>query len=298
MQLRDFPTLNHVAVGAGADRRQTAASASAPTAAAARRMPVAVPVSTVRGDLAAVRPLPRRLPVPVAAARGSTGACRPASPSPGARVVVMLDEGGVGAALCQAAGGAGATAADPRARDLGRATSGAALDAWLADGPGRTASTGSPRSTTRATLPDPDGVGRGAAAPGQEPLRRPCGGCGPTARSWSPPPGSGGYHGYDEAGATAPLGGAVTGFAKSYKKERPDALVKAVDFPASRKTAALADLLIEETLRDPGCVEVGRVDGRRFGVAFREVPFTAARRGRRPARRGRHRARARTRWSW
>ena len=51
----------------------------------------------------------------------------------------------------------------------------------------------------------------------------------------------GGFHGYDAAGATSPLGGAVVGFAKSYKRERPDVLVKAVDFPASRKTAALAD---------------------------------------------------------
>ena len=42
----------------------------------------------------------------------------------------------------------------------------------------------------------------------------------------------GGQHGYDEAGAFAPLGGAVTGFTKTYKRERPDALVKAVDFEA------------------------------------------------------------------
>ena len=42
-----------------------------------------------------------------------------------------------------------------------------------------------------------------------------------------------------------------------------------------RRTAAVADLLIEETLRDPGCVEVGRVDGRRFGIALREQPFPA-----------------------
>src|SRR5208282_116657 len=32
----------------------------------------------------------------------------------------------------------------------------------------------------------------------------------------------GGQHGYDEAGATAPLGGAVTGFTKTYKRERLD----------------------------------------------------------------------------
>ncbi len=70
-------------------------------------------------------------------------------------------------------------------------------------------------------------------------------------------------------------GGAVTGFTKSYKKERPDALVKAVDLPVDRRTAAVADVLIEETLHDPGCVEVGRVDGRRFGIALLEQPFPA-----------------------
>jgi NAD(P)-dependent dehydrogenase (short-subunit alcohol dehydrogenase family) len=85
----------------------------------------------------------------------------------------------------------------------------------------------------------------------------------------------GGRHGYDAAGAVAPMGGAVTGFTKSYKKERPDTLVKAVDFPASRKTAAIADVLLEETLRDPGAVEVGRIDGQRWGVGFSEVAFPA-----------------------
>ena len=42
----------------------------------------------------------------------------------------------------------------------------------------------------------------------------------------------GGQHGYDEAGAVAPLGGAVVGFTKTYKRERTEALVKAVDFEA------------------------------------------------------------------
>ena len=45
----------------------------------------------------------------------------------------------------------------------------------------------------------------------------------------------GGQHGYDEAGAAAPLGGAVAGFTKTYKRERVDALVKAVDFEPERE---------------------------------------------------------------
>jgi NAD(P)-dependent dehydrogenase (short-subunit alcohol dehydrogenase family) len=83
----------------------------------------------------------------------------------------------------------------------------------------------------------------------------------------------GGYHGYDDAGATCPLGGAVTGFAKAYRKELPDVLVKAVDFRPGRKTTALADLLVSETLGDPGCVEIGYGDGHRWGVALAERPF-------------------------
>ena len=70
------------------------------------------------------------------------------------------------------------------------------------------------------------------------------------------------------------MGGAVTGFAKSYKRGasgragqggRPAA--------SSRKTARAAELLIDETLRDPGCVEVGHVDGLRWGVGLVERPF-------------------------
>ena len=40
----------------------------------------------------------------------------------------------------------------------------------------------------------------------------------------------GGRHGYDAPGATSALGGAVTGFTKALARERPGALVKAVDF--------------------------------------------------------------------
>ncbi|MGA2321079.1 MAG: SDR family NAD(P)-dependent oxidoreductase [Solirubrobacteraceae bacterium] len=82
----------------------------------------------------------------------------------------------------------------------------------------------------------------------------------------------GGRHGYDADGATSVLGGAVTGFTKALSRERPDALVKAVDFAPSRKTAALADVLLEETLRDPGAVEVGHADELRWSVGLVEQP--------------------------
>ena len=82
----------------------------------------------------------------------------------------------------------------------------------------------------------------------------------------------GGQHGYDEAGAAAPLGGAVVGFAKAYKRERPDVLVKAVDFASERDAGEISRSLIDETLRDPGAVEVGYKQELRWTVGLQEQP--------------------------
>jgi NAD(P)-dependent dehydrogenase (short-subunit alcohol dehydrogenase family)/acyl carrier protein len=82
----------------------------------------------------------------------------------------------------------------------------------------------------------------------------------------------GGQHGYDEAGAVAPLGGAVVGFTKTYKRERMDAHVKAVDFEAQRKPSEISELLIEETLRDPGAIEIGYKNGLRWTISLGEQP--------------------------
>jgi 3-oxoacyl-(acyl-carrier-protein) synthase/NAD(P)-dependent dehydrogenase (short-subunit alcohol dehydrogenase family)/acyl carrier protein len=82
----------------------------------------------------------------------------------------------------------------------------------------------------------------------------------------------GGHHGYDEAGALSPLGGAVTGFAKTYKRERPESLVTALDLEAGRNVAEVADLLIEEILRDPGVVEIGYTADQRWAVGLAEQP--------------------------
>jgi len=87
----------------------------------------------------------------------------------------------------------------------------------------------------------------------------------------------GGLHGYTAAGATAPLGGAVTGFAKAYAQERAAALVKAVDFAPESDDREIAAQLIEETLRDPAVVEVGRHGDQRFGIGLLEQPSAAGR---------------------
>jgi acyl transferase domain-containing protein/NAD(P)-dependent dehydrogenase (short-subunit alcohol dehydrogenase family)/acyl carrier protein len=82
----------------------------------------------------------------------------------------------------------------------------------------------------------------------------------------------GGQHGYDRSGALAPLGGAVAGFTKTYKRERIDALVKVVDFEAERSPHEVADFLIEETLRDRGVVEIGYKNGLRWTITLEEEP--------------------------
>ena len=82
----------------------------------------------------------------------------------------------------------------------------------------------------------------------------------------------GGLHGYGPEGALAPLGGGVVGFSKAFKREREQALVKAVDFDASRKTAEPAEALIAETLLDPGVIEVGYRDGVRYSPTLQVLP--------------------------
>jgi NAD(P)-dependent dehydrogenase (short-subunit alcohol dehydrogenase family) len=80
----------------------------------------------------------------------------------------------------------------------------------------------------------------------------------------------GGFHGYEASGATQPLGGAVTGFTKTYKREKADSLVKAVDFPVATDPAEIAQLLLDETERDPGAVEIGYRNGLRWTVGLIE----------------------------
>ncbi|MFO0548309.1 MAG: SDR family oxidoreductase [Polyangiaceae bacterium] len=70
----------------------------------------------------------------------------------------------------------------------------------------------------------------------------------------------GGAFGYGAEGATAPLGGAVSGFVKAYARERDAALVKVVDAASGVAPATIAARLVEEALFDPGAVEIGYSD--------------------------------------
>ena len=267
LKLRDFPTLTHV-IGWIRDRIEATPGPKAPSDAAAVAPGPAAVTHTVEGDIAATDRIRRRVPVP--ALRPGLAACAPTGVTlaAGTRVAVMRDHGGVGDALSTRLTRLGVDVIEVHPYDdVDTALADAEVDGvyWLAalDDEGR--------------LEDMDLAGwRDALRRRVRNLYLAMRRCYERSPFLVVATRLGGYHGYDAAGATCPLGGAVTGFAKAYKRERPDALVKAVDFPVSRKTSALADVLIDETLRDPGCVEVGHADGRRWGVGLADRPFPDA----------------------
>jgi NAD(P)-dependent dehydrogenase (short-subunit alcohol dehydrogenase family) len=230
------------------------------------------------GDIEATKRLPRRIPVPVL--RPAAEWCEPTGVTldESKRVIVMADEGGVAESLVKRLGALGVTTLVLRPGFPADEIE-SQLTTWLGDGRVHgvywlAALDAEPaisdldlagwREATGRRVKNLYAVVRHLDVEGQ---------LGKDGTFLVAATRLGGYHGYDEAGAVAPLGGAVTGFTKAYKRERPDVLAKAVDFPPSRKTAALADALIEETRRDPGAVEIGRAGGRRWAVGLREVPF-------------------------
>ena len=83
----------------------------------------------------------------------------------------------------------------------------------------------------------------------------------------------GGLHGFSTEGASAPLGGATSGFAKAVAREREQAFVKIVDFETGATAAVIAARLIEETLQDPGTLEIGWENDLRYGIATVEQPI-------------------------
>jgi acyl carrier protein/NAD(P)-dependent dehydrogenase (short-subunit alcohol dehydrogenase family) len=88
----------------------------------------------------------------------------------------------------------------------------------------------------------------------------------------------GGHHGYGPGGARNPIGGAVVGFVKATGRERPETMVKAVDFPEDMPSEVVARALLDETERDPGAVEIGYQGNLRVTVGvqlFRASPSDA-----------------------
>ena len=272
LQLRDFPTLGHV-IQFARDRSAGTDGGTPVTAAAA---PAREEAPALTGDDEAAARVPRR--VPVAVVRPELTFFKPTGVTldEGARVLVTADRGGVGKALAKRLEKRGVTVLmiddAPEAEVLAER-----LEAFLAEGP----------IDGVYWLPalDLEGPVEGMdLAAWREALRVRVKLLYATMRVVYDRLGTpgflvagtrlGGRHGYDDAGAVAPLGGAVTGFVKSFKRERPEGLAKAVDFAPGRKTAALADRLLDETLRDPGVVEVGYDDdGTRYAVGLETRPL-------------------------
>ena len=217
--------------------------------------------------------MPRRVPVP--SLRPGLDVCKPTGVAlgKGARVVVVGDEGGVAAALATALEKkgvavlplAGATATD-------EVTS--RLAGWLKDGPVQGVFW-LPALDVEPAIADMD------LAAFREANRRRVKNLHAAMRvlyDSVAAPGTflvtatrmGGLHGQTPEGATAPLGGAVAGFTKSYKRERAEALVKVVDFAPGVPAAEVAEALVAEALADPGVVEVGRHDALRWTITLEE----------------------------
>ncbi len=80
----------------------------------------------------------------------------------------------------------------------------------------------------------------------------------------------GGLHGF--MNPINPLGGALSGFTKAYSRERRDAFVKVVDFEIKAHPEFVANCLIQETLKDPASLEVGRQGELRFTITLLDQP--------------------------
>ncbi len=283
LKLRDFPTLAHVIKFAhDGSARAKAFAVPSPTPAPAEQKPTAPtvlvsgdPVRAVLASFDAANRIPRR--VPMAILRPPLTVCKATGVKldRNSRVVLMPDKGRVGQALTERLRALGVEVlciegtpeSDTLAGVLKAWTATGAVNGvfWLAaldnEGDLRKLDSTSWRDAVRVRVKLLYTTMRTL----YEHMGRP-GTFLVTATKL------GGHHGYDDVGAVAPLGGAVTGFAKTYKRERAESLVKAVDFEANPNPNEVADLLIEETLRDPGAVEIGYTRGQRWSVGLQEQP--------------------------
>ncbi|MCO5182243.1 MAG: SDR family NAD(P)-dependent oxidoreductase [Candidatus Promineofilum sp.] len=283
MKLRDYPTLGAVigfvrdnrpdlARPTTDDRPQTTKSnpqAATPVLVSGPSSIASFPTYT----LADADAIPRRIPVP--SLRPSLDLCKPTGVTldGDSRVVVMLDRGGVGKALVSRLEKLGATALvidEPPTTEALEAQ----LQSWLTGGPIQ----GVYWLTSLDVEPE---LGEMTLETWRENNRARVKNLYVTMRALYESVNKlgtflvsatrlGGLHGYGPQGATAPMGGAVSGFTKAYKRERGDALVKVVDFEAGRKTATPAEALIAETLSDPGIVEVGYYQDNRYTITLIE----------------------------
>ena len=269
LELRNFPTLHHVIAWVKESMPEAAPSAAA-QAEAADASPAAV---------AAHEPAQGLRRVPIAVLRPPLSACKPTGAKlvEGTRVVVMADRGPVGKALVKQLKKLDVDVLvvddTPCAEELSLR-----LEGWMKDGPihGVYWLAGLDREDPIADL-SPDAwtsaVQRRAKLlfTTMRTLYEQISGPGTFLMSATR---LGGKHGFDETGAVAPLGGAVGGFTKTYKREKPEATVKVVDFEAKVKASTVAERLIAETLSDPGACELGYAGDERWAItaSFEAAP--------------------------
>ena len=238
LALRDYPTLNHVIAFVYERSPAAAAQPSADLSSAQTATPetvAAAPVGSnlMAGDDVAAAAIPRR--IPTAVLRPDLSMCAPTGVTidENSRIVVMLDHGGVGRKLIKRLEKLGATVLTiedaPGADELKDR-----LDVFAADG----AIQGVywlPALDPEAAIADMDLAAWREALRIRvkllyETMRHLYGTIGDPGTFLVSATRLGGRHGYDPAGAVAPMGGAVSGFTKAFKREKPEALVKAVDF--------------------------------------------------------------------
>jgi NAD(P)-dependent dehydrogenase (short-subunit alcohol dehydrogenase family) len=278
-RLRDFPTIAHVArfiMESGGRESVATAVASEPLAATTVEPSPAVTAA----DLSAADGVPRRVPVLVPRSPLDLCADTGISLGEGTRVLLVADSGGVATVLADRLRSLGAT---PIVLDPGDTT---AFEAALHDAIAGGAIQGVfwlPALDVEPALQDLDLAAWRAALQRRVKLlyttMRTLDGVGATGTFLISASRLGGRHGYDTAGATAPMGGAVTGFTKAFARERPEAIVKAVDNSTDASDALIADHLVAEALKDPGAVEVGHALGARWTVRLEERPATDGRAG-------------------
>jgi NAD(P)-dependent dehydrogenase (short-subunit alcohol dehydrogenase family)/acyl carrier protein len=283
LKLRDFPTLAHVIqfardrseLGAPESVAQPTADRAAPRASTPPAVP-AIAKRTPRPALAsldAANSIPRRVPVPVL--RPPLAICKPTGVTfdVARRVIVATDASGVGDVLARALEEKGVEVLHIEAK-TGSQDLVAHVQHWIAEEPVHgiywlPALDIEPRinEMNAATWHEAVRVRVKSLYSVVRALYEEIAATGTFLISATR---LGGQHGYDDSGAIAPLGGAVTGFTKAYKRERPDALVKAVDFEVAAQPGEIAEVLISEALRDPGAVEIGYKSGLRWTIGLQE----------------------------
>jgi NAD(P)-dependent dehydrogenase (short-subunit alcohol dehydrogenase family) len=282
LQLRDFPTLAHT-IQFVYDRRPDVTAPVPDVAAVEQTVGKHTGMSKagmpqITGDMSEAEKIPRRMPVPQL--RPALELCKSTGVvlNQDSRVIVMPDQGGVAKALISRLKKLGvdvlAVAGAPTSEQLT-----GQLEKWLGGGP--------VQGVYWLPALDAEGPPANMDLPAwREATRVRVKLLYTTLRTLYPhfgQPGTflvsatrlGGRHGYDAAGALAPLGGAVCGLTKTFKREKPDALVKVVDFERQRRTAAYAEILIAETRQDPGAVEIGYQGGQRCTIGLEDRPVAA-----------------------